>query len=125
MCIIELLADVRQQVADAPHLDEGRGQEAAQTDVQDQAALDDLDDGTGDDAVLFLDLLDGAPGALVLRTLLGQDQAAFFVLLLKDKSLDCIAHGNDLRGVDVVLDGELCLLYTSPSPRDRTRSRMP
>ena len=22
-------------------------------------------------------------------------------------------------------DGEFCLLYTSPSPRDRTRSRMP
>ena len=22
-------------------------------------------------------------------------------------------------------DGETCLLYTSPSPRDRTRSRMP
>ena len=33
--------------------------------------------------------------------------------------------------VDVEFDGELpaimnaCLLYTSPSPRDRTRSRMP
>ena len=26
---------------------------------------------------------------------------------------------------DVGLDGEACLLYTSPSPRDRTRSRMP
>ena len=24
-----------------------------------------------------------------------------------------------------VTDGEDCLLYTSPSPRDRTRSRMP
>ena len=23
------------------------------------------------------------------------------------------------------IDTELCLLYTSPSPRDRTRSRMP
>ena len=35
------------------------------------------------------------------------------------------------RDVPVVLDGEvrahalICLLYTSPSPRDRTRSRMP
>ena len=27
--------------------------------------------------------------------------------------------------VDYGLDLELCLLYTSPSPRDRTRSRMP
>ena len=26
---------------------------------------------------------------------------------------------------DVLINGESCLLYTSPSPRDRTRSRMP
>ena len=25
----------------------------------------------------------------------------------------------------VMADGKACLLYTSPSPRDRTRSRMP
>ena len=31
------------------------------------------------------------------------------------------------RGADVVQDAAVqgCLLYTSPSPRDRTRSRMP
>ena len=34
-----------------------------------------------DDAVGFLDLLDLAPRALVLRTLLGQEQAAFLVFL--------------------------------------------
>ena len=32
------------QVADAAQVDERRGQEAAQADVEDQAALDDLDD---------------------------------------------------------------------------------
>ena len=104
---LELLADVRLQVADAAHLDQGGGQEAAQADVEDEAALDDLDDGTGDDAVLLLDLLDRAPGALVLRALLGQDQAAFLVLLLEDQGLDVVAHGDDLVGVDVVLDREL------------------
>ena len=32
----------------------------------------------------------------------------------------------DARTVDELLaDPEICLLYTSPSPRDRTRSRMP
>src|SRR5690606_22435713 len=61
---LELLADVRLEVADAPHLDQGRGQEATQADVQDQAALDDLDHRAGDDAVVVLDLLDRAPGAL-------------------------------------------------------------
>ena len=85
---LELLADVRLEVADAAHLDQRGGQEAAQADVEDEAALDDLDDGAGDDAVLFLDLLDRAPGALVLRALLGQDQPAFLVLLLEDQGLD-------------------------------------
>ena len=33
-----------------------------------------------------------------------------------------MCHGDDARDVNPV---EICLLYTSPSPRDRTRSRMP
>jgi hypothetical protein len=70
----ELAADVGLQVADAAHLDQGGRQEAAQADVEDEAALDDLDDGAGDDAVLLLELLDRAPGALILGALLGQDQ---------------------------------------------------
>ena len=35
---------------------------------------------------------------------------------------------NDLGDIQLFVDGEeyfICLLYTSPSPRDRTRSRMP
>src|SRR5699024_10780347 len=104
---LELLADVRLQVTDAAHLDQRRGQEAAQPDVENQTALDDLDDRTGDDAVFVLDVLDRAPSALVLRPLLGQDESAFLVLLLQDKRLDLVAHGDDLLRVDVVLDGEL------------------
>ena len=30
-----------------------------------------------------------------------------------------------ITGRDLLLDSKACLLYTSPSPRDRTRSRMP
>ena len=67
------------------------GQEAAEADVDDEAALDDLDDRTGDDAVGLLDLLDVAPRALVLRALLGQDEAAFLVLLLENEGLDGVA----------------------------------
>ena len=104
---LDLLADVRLEVADAAHLDERGREEATQADVEDEATLDDLDDGAGDDAVLLLDLLDRAPGALVLRTLLGQDQAAFLVLLLEDEGLDLVADVDDLVGVDVVLDGQL------------------
>ena len=40
----------------------------------------------------------------------------------KGKALD-IAEAGPSQGFDVILKG--CLLYTSPSPRDRTRSRMP
>ena len=104
---LDLPADVRLQVADPAHLHQRGGQEAAQADVEDQAALDDLDDGAGDDAVLVLDLLDRAPGALVLRALLGQDQAAFLVLLLEDQGLDVLADLDDLVRVDVVLDRQL------------------
>src|SRR3712207_5231014 len=104
---LELATDVRLQVAHPAHLDQRRGQEAAQPDVEDQAALDDLDDGAGDDAVILLDLLDRAPGAFVLRALLGQDQPALLVLLLEDQRLDLVADGDDLGGVDVVLDRQL------------------
>src|SRR5690606_11514840 len=88
---LELLAQVRREVADAAQLDERCREEAAQADVDDEAALDDLDHLTGDHAVLFLDLLDVAPGALVLCTLLGQDEAAFLVLLLEDEGFDLVA----------------------------------
>ena len=29
------------------------------------------------------------------------------------------------RGTEKLIENKTCLLYTSPSPRDRTRSRMP
>ena len=35
-----------------------------------------------------------------------------------------INTANAKSGVEIIWDGT-CLLYTSPSPRDRTRSRMP
>src|SRR5690606_32073481 len=58
---LDLLADVRLEVADTTHLDQRGGQEATETDIEDQAALDDLDDGALDGLVLLLELLDGAP----------------------------------------------------------------
>jgi hypothetical protein len=61
----------------------------------------------GDHAVGLLDLLDRAPGALVLRALLGQDQPALLVLLLLDQGLYLVADADHLEGVDVVLDGQL------------------
>src|SRR5262245_35757824 len=102
-----LLAHIRLQVAHAAHLDQRGWQEAAQPDVQDQAALDHLDHGAGNDAVLVLDLLDRSPGPLVLSPLLRQDQPAFFVLLLQDKGLDVVASLDDVIRIDVMLDRQL------------------
>src|SRR5699024_8879388 len=104
---LELLTHVGLQVADATHLHQRGGEEATETDVEDEAALDDLDDGAGDGLVLLLEVLDGAPGALVLGALLGQDQAPVLVLLGEHQGLDLIAHLDHLAGVDIVLDGEL------------------
>ena len=103
---LELHADIGLEVTDTAHLDQRGGQEAAQADVDDQAALDDLDDGTGDNAVLFLDLLDRAPGALVLGAFLGEDETPLLVLLLLDQGLDLVADLNHVERIDVVLDGE-------------------
>ena len=104
---LEGAPDIGVQVAHPAHLDQGGGEEAAQADVEDQAALDDLDDGPLDDLVVLLLLLDRAPGPLVLGPLLGQDQAAVLVLLLHDQGLDVVTETDDLVGVDVMLDGQL------------------
>ena len=104
---LDLLTDVRGEVADTTHLNEGGRQEATQTDVDDEAALDGFDDGALNDAVSFLDLLDVAPGALVLGTLLGQNQTAFLVFLGDDKGLDGVADLDDFVRINVLLDGKL------------------
>ena len=45
------------------------------------------------------------------------------VASLDDSKL--VVHAKDGKDVTVSLKDKYCLLYTSPSPRDRTRSRMP
>ena len=99
--------DERVQVTDPTEVDERCGQEAAQADVDDEPALDDLDDRAADDAVGFLLRLDVAPRALVLRTLLRQDEPAVLVLLREDERLEALAERDDLVGVDVVADRQL------------------
>ena len=101
------LADVRSEITNTTQLDERCRQEATQTDVDDETALDDLDHRTLDHAVGFLDLLDRAPRPLVLRPLLGQQQPAFLVLLLEDQGFDLLAELDDLVRVDIVADAQL------------------
>src|SRR5438874_9251857 len=98
---LELLADIGVQIADPPQLDQRSRQEPTQPDVEDQTALDHLDDRALDRCAPVHDLLDPAPRALVLRSLLREDQAPFLVLLLQDKRLDVITDAHDLGRVDV------------------------
>ena len=95
------------QVAHPPQFHQRGGQEAAQADVHDEAALDHLDDLAGDGAGLAHDLFDPAPGALVLGALLGEDEPTLLVLDLQDHGLDALAHLHDFVGVDVVADRKL------------------
>ena len=95
------------EITNTTQLDQRCGKESTQTDVDDETALDDLDHRTLDHAVGFLDLLDRAPRPLVLRTLLGQQQPAFFVFLLQDEGFDLLAELDDLVRIDIVADAEL------------------
>ena len=100
------LAHIRLEFAHPAKLHEGRREEAPQTDVHDEATLDHLDDRTGDHLVGLLQLLDRAPGPLVLGPLLGEDQPAFLVFLLENQRLNLFTEGDDLGGIHVVADGE-------------------
>ena len=54
----------------------------------------------------------------------GSEMAAAKMLnVYYDIETDFQAH--ELPTHDLIRNGKTCLLYTSPSPRDRTRSRMP
>ena len=101
------LADIGLEVADTAQFDQRGREEATEADVDDETALDDLDHRTLDHALGFLDLLDRAPRALVLGTLLAEDQTAFLVLLGEDEGFDLLAHRHDLARVDVVADAQL------------------
>ena len=105
----DLLVEVGSEVTDATQLDQRSGEEATQTDVNDEATLDHLDDSTGNDTVLFLDLLDVTPGALVLCALLREEQTTFLVFLLDDQGLDLVTEFDNVVGVDIVLDREFAL----------------
>ena len=100
-------AHVGGEVLDATEVDEGSGQEATQADVEDQAALDNLDNLALDVLAGVELLLDAVPSTLVLGTLLGQDQTTVLVLLLENEGLDGITECNDVCRVSVLADGQL------------------
>src|SRR5436190_697304 len=103
----ELLAEKLVEILHAANVHERRRQEAADAEVENQPALDDLDDATGDGLARLRCSLDPLPRQFEARSLLGQDQAAFRVLLREDERVDLLADLNLVRGIDGAANRQL------------------
>ena len=104
---LDLLAEELVEVLHAADVDQRGRQEAAHAEVDDEAALDDLDDRALDRLARLGGGLDAAPGLLEAGALLGQDQAAVLVLLGEDESVDLLADLDLVGGVDRLADRQL------------------
>jgi hypothetical protein len=103
----ELLAEELVEILDAADVHERRGQEAADAEVEDQAALDHLDHLAGHRLAALGRGLDRLPGHLEPRALLGEDEAAFRVLLRQDERVDLVSEVDLVGRVDRAPDREL------------------
>src|SRR3954451_10119734 len=104
---LDLRAEELVEVLHAGEVDERRGQEAAHAQVDDQAALHDLDHAALDRLARLGGGLDAAPRLLEAGTLLRQDQAAVLVLLGQDERVDLLAHLDFLERVGRLPDRQL------------------
>ena len=104
---LERLAHELIEVVDAADVDQRGGQEAAHPEVEDEAALDDLDDAAFDRFAGVGGDLDAAPGLLEAGALLGEDQATLGVLLGEDQGVDLLAQLDLFGRVDRLADREL------------------
>src|SRR5207247_156613 len=91
---LERLALELVEVVDTPDVHQRGGQEAAHAEVEDQAALDDLDHRPLDRLAGLGGGLDLAPRLLEAGALLGEQQAAFLVLLGEHERIDPLAQGH-------------------------------
>src|SRR5512132_3058075 len=103
----QLLAEKLVEVLDAADVDQGGRQKAAHTEVEDQAALDDLDHLPNHRLARLGRALDLLPRELEARALLGEDQPAFRVLLREHERVDLFADLYLVLGVDRAANREL------------------
>src|SRR3954454_9029817 len=104
---LERLPEELVEVRHAADVDQRGGQEAADAEVDDQAALDDLDDRAGDGLTRLRRRLDVAPCLLEARALLGDDQASVLILLGQDEGVDLFAELDLVMGIHVLADRKL------------------
>ncbi|EFH71148.1 conserved uncharacterized protein [Gardnerella vaginalis 5-1] len=103
---LNLLANVWRKIAHATHLNQGSWQEAAKTDINNQAALNSFNNGTFNDAVCILNLLDVTPSTLILCTLLGENKTSFLVFLSYNKGFNGVANLDNIIWINVFFDGK-------------------
>src|SRR3954467_13272019 len=104
---LDRLAEELVEVLHAADVDQRRGQEAAHAEVDDQAALDDLDDAAVHGLARLGGGLDAAPCLLEARALLRHDQPAVLVLLSEDERVDLLAELDLVVRVGGLADREL------------------
>ena len=97
---LELLAHELVEILHAADVDERRGQEAAHAEVEDEAALDDLDHAAGDRLAVLVGALDRLPRELEARALLREDQPALGVLLREHERRDVVTDRDLVGRVD-------------------------
>ena len=91
----------------AADVNQRRGQEAADTEVNNQAALDDLDYRALDSFAGLGGCLYAAPRFFEARALLGNDQTAFLILFREDQHVDLFTQLNLFAGIDVLTNRKL------------------
>ena len=104
---LDLRGEVLVEVRHAADVDERGGQEAAHPEVDDEPALDDLDDRALDGLAGLGRRLDAPPRLLEAGALLGHDQAAVLILLGEDEGVDLLAHLDLVVRVDGLADRKL------------------
>src|ERR1019366_7636332 len=104
---LDLGAHVLVEVGHAADVHQRGRQEATHAEVDDQPALDDLDDRALDRLARLGGRFDAAPGLLEAGALLGHDQAAVLILLRHDDRVDLLAEVDLLVRVDGLADRKL------------------
>ena len=95
------------EVLDPADVDQRCRQEAAHAEVEDQAALDDLDHAALDRLAGLGGGLDSAPGLLEAGALLREDQTPLLVLLGQNQGIDLLAERDLVGRIDRAADREL------------------
>ncbi len=105
---LQLLAAQRLQVLDRLDVDQGPGQEGAQTDVHRQTALDAVGDTSLDDPAVLVGALHLGPAAHALGLGVGEEDVALLVLGLLEQDIDFLADvdGELPATVGELLDGD-------------------